>query len=214
MSLLIGYGRVSTIGQDLAQQRALLTEAGCTRIFEEKASGAKRDRPELARMLDHLRPGDSVLVTRLDRLARSTIDLLTTAERLREAGAGLKSLAEPWAETTTPAEQKERLQGQKRRRKSRGPRRERGRRLESILRVAKQIPAFVPVCPSFRRFNELLRRRRPVGREGSVGPRRVSIEELDTPGAATGLRLPAPRIMLTAQTGRCSRPLVRCCCNI
>ena len=103
MSLLIGYGRVSTIGQDLAQQRALLTEAGCTRIFEEKASGAKRDRPELARMIDHLRPGDTVLVTRLDRLARSTIDLLNTAERLREAGAGLKSLAEPWADTTTPA---------------------------------------------------------------------------------------------------------------
>ncbi|UXT53281.1 recombinase family protein (plasmid) [Agrobacterium tumefaciens] len=103
MSLLIGYGRVSTTGQDLSQQRALLTEAGCTRIFEEKASGAKRDRPELERMLDHLRPADVVTVTRLDRLARSTIDLLQIVERIKEKGAGLKSLAEPWADTTTPA---------------------------------------------------------------------------------------------------------------
>lgn len=102
-SLWIGYARVSTMGQDLAQQRTLLTEAGCTRLFEEKVSGAKRDRPELERMIDHLRPGDVVVVTRLDRLARSTIDLLHIAERLKAAEAGLKSLAEPWADTTTPA---------------------------------------------------------------------------------------------------------------
>jgi DNA invertase Pin-like site-specific DNA recombinase len=76
---------------------------GCIRIFEEKASGAKRDRPELARMLDHLRAGDVVTITRLDRLARSTGDLLAIAERIKEAGAGLRSLAEPWADTTTPA---------------------------------------------------------------------------------------------------------------
>lgn len=101
--LLIGYARVSTIGQDLAQQRALLAEAGCTRIFEEKVSGAKRDRPEMERMLDHLRAGDVVTVTRLDRLARSTIDLLNISERLKVTGAGLKSLAEPWADTTSPA---------------------------------------------------------------------------------------------------------------
>ena len=100
---LIGYARVSTQGQDLAQQRATLREAGCTRIFEEKVSGAKRDRPELARLLDHLRAGDVVTVTRLDRLARSTRDLLDIAERIKEAGAGLRSLAEPWADTTTPA---------------------------------------------------------------------------------------------------------------
>jgi DNA invertase Pin-like site-specific DNA recombinase len=100
---LIGYARVSTQGQDLAQQRTLLREAGCTRIFEEKVSGVKRNRAELERLLDHLRAGDVVTVTRLDRLARSTRDLLEIAERIKEAGAGLRSLAEPWADTTTPA---------------------------------------------------------------------------------------------------------------
>ncbi|MBR7560432.1 recombinase family protein, partial [Mycobacterium tuberculosis] len=78
---------------------AALGAAGCIRIFEEKASGAKRDRPELARMLDHLRAGDVVTITRLARLARSTGDLLAIAERIKEAGAGLRSLAEPWADT-------------------------------------------------------------------------------------------------------------------
>ncbi len=101
--VLIGYARVSTRGQDLDQQRATLGAVGCIRIFEEKASGAKRDRPELARMLDHLRAGDVVTITRLDRLARSTADLLAIAERINEAGADLRSLAEPWADTTTPA---------------------------------------------------------------------------------------------------------------
>jgi len=100
---LIGYARVSTQGQDLAQQRAMLRESGCTRVFEEKISGAKRERPELERLLDHLRAGDVVTVTRLDRLARSTRNLLEIAERIKEAGAGLRSLAEPWADTTTPA---------------------------------------------------------------------------------------------------------------
>ena len=73
------------------------------RLFEEKASGAQRDRPELGRMLDHLRAGDVVKVTRLDCLARSTRDLLEIADKLRTIGAGLRSLAEPWADTTTPA---------------------------------------------------------------------------------------------------------------
>ena len=101
--MLTGYARVSTDDQDLTLQRAALKEAGCKRTFEEKASGAKRDRPELARMLEQLRDGDVVVVTRLDRLARSTRDLLDIAERLREAGAGLRSIAEPWADTTSPA---------------------------------------------------------------------------------------------------------------
>lgn len=100
---LIGYARVSTQGQDLAQQRAMLCDIGCHRIFEEKVSGAKRDRPELGRLLDHLRAGDIVTVTRLDRLARSTSDLLHIAERIKDTGAGLRSLAEPWADTTSPA---------------------------------------------------------------------------------------------------------------
>lgn len=102
-SVIIGYARVSTRGQALDQQRAALAAAGCVRIFEEKASGAHRDRPELARMLDHLRAGDVVTIARLDRLARSTADLLAIAEQIRTAGAGLRSLAEPWADTTTPA---------------------------------------------------------------------------------------------------------------
>lgn len=101
--MLIGYARVSTDDQDLRLQRAALEEAGCRRTFEEKVSGAKRDRPELARMLEQVRDEDVIVVTRLDRLARSTRDLLDIAERLKEAGAGLCSLAEPWADTTSPA---------------------------------------------------------------------------------------------------------------
>ena len=99
----IGYARVSTQGQDLEQQRIALGQNRCHRIFEEKVSGAKLDRPELSRLLDHLRPGDVLIVTRLDRLARSTTDLLHIAERLKNIGAGLRSLAEPWADTTSPA---------------------------------------------------------------------------------------------------------------
>jgi DNA invertase Pin-like site-specific DNA recombinase len=67
----MGYARVSTEGQNLAQQRGVLRESGCTHIFEEQVSGTKRDRPELRRLLDHLHVGDVVTVTRLDRLARS-----------------------------------------------------------------------------------------------------------------------------------------------
>lgn len=101
--LLLGYARVSTDDQDLTNQRAELQAAGCTKLFSEKITGTQRNRPELARLLDHLRPGDVVTVTRLDRLARSTRDLLDIAEQLQTKGAGLRSLAEPWADTTTPA---------------------------------------------------------------------------------------------------------------
>jgi len=99
----IGYARVSTDAQDLTNQRAELTATGCTRIFAEKITGAHSRRPELERMIDHLRAGDVVTVTSLDRLARSTRDLLNIAEQLQVIGAGLRSLAEPWADTTTPA---------------------------------------------------------------------------------------------------------------
>ncbi|NSZ15584.1 recombinase family protein [Agrobacterium vitis] len=101
--MLIGYARVSTDDQTLDQQRAALKAAGCKRIFEEKVSGAKRDRPQLVALLDQLRDGDVVTITRLDRLARSTRDLLDIAELLDAAKAGLRSLAEPWADTTSPA---------------------------------------------------------------------------------------------------------------
>ncbi|KGD42895.1 MULTISPECIES: recombinase family protein [Burkholderia] len=102
-AFLIGYARVSTRDQDLSNQEAQLRAAGCGRIFAEKITGTKRARPQLDRMLDHLRAGDVIVVTRLDRLARSIRDLLDIVERIRDAGAGLRSLAEPWADTTTPA---------------------------------------------------------------------------------------------------------------
>ena len=101
--MLIGYARVSTDDQDLTLQRAALKEAGCRRVYEEKVSGARRDRPQLARLLDQVREQDVVVVYRLDRLARSTRDLLGIAEQLRDTGAGLRSLGEPWADTTSPA---------------------------------------------------------------------------------------------------------------
>lgn len=101
--MLIGYARVSTDEQQLDNQRTELRAAGCQRIYEEKISGAKRERPELTRALEQLREGDALVTTRLDRLARSTRDLLEIAELLNRAGAGLRSLAEPWADTTSPS---------------------------------------------------------------------------------------------------------------
>jgi DNA invertase Pin-like site-specific DNA recombinase len=101
--MLIGYARVSTDDQDLALQRAQLKAAGCRRIFEEKVSGATRDRPQLTRLLDHIREQDVLVVAHLDRLARSTRDLLEIAELLRDADAGLRSIGEPWADTTSAA---------------------------------------------------------------------------------------------------------------
>jgi DNA invertase Pin-like site-specific DNA recombinase len=99
---ILGYGRVSRDGQDLSQQRAALRTVGCTRLFEEKASGGRWDRPELHRLLDHLRPGDVVVVWKLDRLSRSLKDLLHIMEKIGEAGAGFRSLTEQ-IDTTTPA---------------------------------------------------------------------------------------------------------------
>ena len=84
-------------------QQAELRAAGCERLFEEKQSGAKRDRPELSRLMEHLRAEDVLVVTRLDRLARSTRDLLDIAQQLTDVEAGLRSLAEPWADSTSPA---------------------------------------------------------------------------------------------------------------
>ena len=85
----LGYARVSTTEQDLAGQRQRLREAGCWRVYEEKVSGAARKRPELARLLGDLRPGDVLVVARLDRLARSTAELLRIAEVLEEKEAGV-----------------------------------------------------------------------------------------------------------------------------
>jgi DNA invertase Pin-like site-specific DNA recombinase len=101
--MYIGYARVSTEDQNLDIQLQKLKEAGCRRIFQEKASGARRERPELAKMLEHLREGDTIAVWKLDRLARSTRDLLEISDTITQAGAGLKSLSEPWADTTSAA---------------------------------------------------------------------------------------------------------------
>jgi len=97
-----GYARVSTRDQDLAGQITGLQAAGCGNIFKEKSSGARTDRPELAKAIRRLEPGDVLVVIRLDRLARSTRDLLNILDAIGKAGAGFKSLKDSWADTTTP----------------------------------------------------------------------------------------------------------------
>jgi DNA invertase Pin-like site-specific DNA recombinase len=99
----LGYARVSTEDQTLNTQCQRLSTAGCEKIFEEKISGATRNRPKLEKLIEHLREGDILVVTRLDRLARSTSELLRIVERIIEKGAGLQSLDEPWANTVSPA---------------------------------------------------------------------------------------------------------------
>ena len=93
---------MSTRDQDLAGQIAELQAAGCGNIYKEKASGAKSDRPALAKVIRRLESGDVLVVTRLDRLARSTRDLLNILDAIGKAGAGFKSLKDAWANTTTP----------------------------------------------------------------------------------------------------------------
>jgi DNA invertase Pin-like site-specific DNA recombinase len=100
--MLIGYARVSTTDQETATQVAALKAVGCERIYREKASGGRWDRPELHRLLDHLRRGDVLVVWKLDRLSRSLRDVLTIMERLGDAKAGFRSLTEA-IDTTTPA---------------------------------------------------------------------------------------------------------------
>jgi DNA invertase Pin-like site-specific DNA recombinase len=85
----------------LAAQDAELRAAGCAKVFKEKASGAKSDRPELAKAIGRLEEGDVLVVTRLDRLARSTRDLLNVIAAIADRGAGFKSLKDAWADTTT-----------------------------------------------------------------------------------------------------------------
>ena len=93
--MLLGYARVSKAeGQDTAAQVTALTGAGCQRVFQEAASGGRWDRPELHRLLDQLRPGDVVVVWKLDRLSRSLKDLLQILERIERAGAAFRSLTE------------------------------------------------------------------------------------------------------------------------
>ena len=98
----IGYARVSTQDQDNSAQIAALQAAGCTRIFQEKASAGRWDRPELHRLLDQLRHGDVLVVCKLDRLSRSLKDLLMLLEKVQLLGAGFHSLGEA-IDTTTSA---------------------------------------------------------------------------------------------------------------
>jgi DNA invertase Pin-like site-specific DNA recombinase len=100
--MIYGYARVSTDGQSVAAQVAALAAAGAGKVFREVASGAKTDRAQLRRTLEALDAGDVLTVTRLDRLARSTRDLLNTLAAITAKGAGFRSLGDGWADTTTP----------------------------------------------------------------------------------------------------------------
>ncbi|WP_142781075.1 recombinase family protein [Agrobacterium sp. T29] len=100
--MIYGYARVSTEAQDLAYQIDRLEKAGCAEIFHEKRSGKNRtDRPELARLLEALQPGDLVLATATDRVARDPLDLVTILKAVKDAGAGLRLLDEPFIDTTS-----------------------------------------------------------------------------------------------------------------
>jgi len=100
--MIYGYARVSTDGQSVEAQVAALTAAGAGRVFREVASGAKTDRAQLRQLLNQLDTGDILIVVRLDRLARSTRDLLNTLAVIAGKGAGFRSLGDTWADTTTP----------------------------------------------------------------------------------------------------------------
>lgn len=101
MGTLLGYARVSTDVQDAALQHDALEAAGCSRVFSDTASGSVAERPELARVLDHLREGDTLVVWRLDRLGRSLRHLIDTLRDLEERSVGFRSLQES-IDTTTP----------------------------------------------------------------------------------------------------------------
>lgn len=100
--MIIGYAKVSTDEQSLDTQISALKAAGAEKVFQEKISGARADRPQLTMMLASLEAGDVVVITCLDRLARSTRDLLNILAHVGEQGAVFRSLAEPWANTSTP----------------------------------------------------------------------------------------------------------------
>jgi len=99
--MIYGYARVSTDGQSVDAQVRELTKAGCKKLFREVASGVKTDRLQLRRALAALSAGDVLMVTRLDRLARSTRDLLNTLGAIADRKAGFRSLGDAWADTTT-----------------------------------------------------------------------------------------------------------------
>jgi DNA invertase Pin-like site-specific DNA recombinase len=100
--MIYGYARISTDGQSVETQVRRLRTAGARRVFREVASGARSDRSQLRRAIAKLEDGDVLMVMRLDRLARSTRDLLNTLVAIAEKNAGFRSLGDVWADTTTP----------------------------------------------------------------------------------------------------------------
>jgi len=100
--MVLGYARCSTDDQNLDWQIDALTAQGCERIFQEKFTGTRKDRPELLRMMDMLRQGDTIIICELTRLSRSVKDLFDLVEQIEKAGANIRSLKEPWLDTTTP----------------------------------------------------------------------------------------------------------------
>lgn len=99
---LVGYARVSTVGQSLEIQEDALSSVGCSKVFKEKKSGVDRGRPELERCLEFLREGDTLIVTKLDRLARSAVHLHTILDELTSKAVGFKVLDQSGIDTTTP----------------------------------------------------------------------------------------------------------------
>ena len=100
--MIIGYARCSTREQNLDRQLDALKKAGCERIFEEKKTGTVKNRPELEHLFDVLHPGDTIIVTELARLSRSTKDIFSLVEEVHARGADIRSLKEAWLDTTTP----------------------------------------------------------------------------------------------------------------
>ena len=98
----IGYARVSTEEQNLDRQLDSLKEAGCSKIIKEKITGIKKDRPELDKLMEHLREGDLIIISDLTRLSRSVKDLFSLVDQIEKKGANVKSLKESWMDTSTP----------------------------------------------------------------------------------------------------------------
>src|SRR4030042_3787141 len=98
--MIIGYARVSTNEQNLERQLDILTDEKCDKIYKEKITGSKKQRPELDKLLNNLESGDTIVVTELTRLSRSTRDLFRLVDTIRKKGADIKSLKESWLDTT------------------------------------------------------------------------------------------------------------------
>jgi DNA invertase Pin-like site-specific DNA recombinase len=100
--MVVGYARVSTVDQNLDRQIDALKSAGAEKLFTEKVTGRKSDRPELTKLLDLIREGDVIVISELTRLSRSTKDLFAIVDMIQAKGADIRSLKETWLDTTTP----------------------------------------------------------------------------------------------------------------